>query len=89
MEICDRNDIYEETLIHANELGYGFSEIGGNYDSVSAKKPNAYRDDFNFNRHKDSLILIVPETIYQITMLVSKSSRGFNQVGGQIKFFLT
>lgn len=45
---------FEETFIHGNELGYGFSEIGGNYDSVSAKKPNAYRDDFNFNRHKES-----------------------------------
>jgi len=29
MEICNRSDIYEKTLIHANELGYGFSEIGG------------------------------------------------------------
>lgn len=54
MEICNRSDFFEETFIHGNEFGYGFSEIGGNYDSVSAKKPNAYRDDFNFNRHKES-----------------------------------
>ena len=83
MEICNRSDIYEKTLIHANELGYGFSEIGGNYDSASAKKPNAYRDDFKFNDTKIVLILIVPETIYQIIMLVSKSSRSLNQVGGK------
>lgn len=37
MKICDRSDICEETLIHGNKLGYGFSEIGGNHDSLSAK----------------------------------------------------
>ena len=63
-----QEQFFEETFIHGNELGYGFSEIGGNYDSVSAKKPNAYRDDT-----KRVLILIVPEAIYQITMRVSKS----------------
>lgn len=44
-----------KTLIHGNDLGYIFLEIGGNHDSVSAKQPNAYWDGFNFDRHKDSL----------------------------------
>lgn len=37
MNIYDRSDIYEDTFIQVNELGYNFLEIDGNYYSISAK----------------------------------------------------
>lgn len=47
MNIYDRSDIYEDTFIQVNELGYNFLETDGNYYSISAKQPNAFRDGFN------------------------------------------